>query len=245
MSPRMRINRFLASAGIGSRRKCEDLIREGRVQINGETVSELARFIDTDSDIVTLDGKRVDEVAGRMILVINKPFGVLSTVSDDRGRKTVIALAREAGVEERLFPVGRLDMDTTGILLLTNDGDLAYRLTHPRFKIEKRYIVTVEGHIEDRTIKAVGSGIDLGDYVTMPCRVEVTGRSGSTSTIEIRLKEGKKRQIKRMFAEAGHRVLELKRVALGDLEFSDLNEGDIRQLTEEEELRLREQTGLL
>lgn len=245
MSPRMRINRFLASAGIGSRRKCEDLIREGRVQINGEAVSELARFIDTDSDIVTLDGKRVDEVVGRMILVINKPFGVLSTVSDDRGRKTVIALARESGVEERLFPVGRLDMDTTGILLLTNDGDLAYRLTHPRFKIEKRYSVTVEGQIGDGTVKAVGSGIDLGDYVTMPCRVEVTGRSESTSTLEVRLKEGKKRQIRRMFAEAGHRVLELKRIALGDLEFSDLNEGDIRKLTEEEELRLREQTGLL
>ena len=245
MSPRTRINRFLASAGIGSRRKCEDLIREGRVRINGETVSELARFIDTDSDIVTLDGKRVDEVVGRVILVINKPFGVLSTVSDDRGRNTVLSMARETGFEGRLFPVGRLDMDTTGILLLTNDGDLAYRLTHPRYKIEKRYVVTVEGHIEDRTVEAVGSGIDLGDYVTRPCRVVVTGRSESTSTLEITLKEGKKRQIKRMFAETGHRVLELKRVALGDLEFRDLKEGDIRKLTEEEELRLREQTGLL
>lgn len=244
MSPRMRINRFLASAGIGSRRGCEDLIREGRVQINGETVSELARFIETDSDIVTLDGDRIDQVTGRMILVINKPFGVLSTVSDDRGRKTVIALARESGFVERLFPVGRLDMDTTGILLLTNDGDLAYRLTHPRFKIEKRYLVKVNGVIEDSTIEAVGRGVDLGDFVTMPCAIEVTARSESDSTLEIILKEGKKRQIRRMFAEAGHKVIELKRIALGDLEFSDLEEGGIRQLTEEEEARLREQTGL-
>lgn len=244
MSPRMRINRFLASAGIGSRRKCEALIREGRVQINGETVSEFSRFIETGSDIVTLDGDRIEEITGKVILVINKPFGVLSTVSDDRGRKTVISLARETGFSERLFPVGRLDMDTTGILLLTNDGDLAYRLTHPRFKIEKRYIVKVEGIIEDGTVEALRTGVDLGDFVTMPCAAEVNGRSDGTSTIEIRLKEGKKRQIKRMFAAVGHPVLELKRVALGDLEFSDLNEGDIRKLTEEEEFRLREQTGL-
>jgi 23S rRNA pseudouridine2605 synthase len=244
MSPRMRINRFLAAAGIGSRRKSEDLIREGRVQINGETVSELARFIETESDIVTLDGNRVDEVTGKMILVINKPFGVLSTVSDDRGRKTVISLARETGFKERLFPVGRLDMDTTGILLLTNDGDLAYRLTHPRFKIEKRYLVKIEGIIKDGAVEAVKAGVDLGDFVTMPCAVEVMGRSDGTSTLEIRLKEGKKRQIKRMFAAVGHPVLELKRVALGDLEFSDLKEGDIRRLTEEEEFMLREQTGL-
>jgi pseudouridine synthase len=135
-------------------------------------------------------------------------------------------------------------METTGILLLTNDGDLAYRLTHPRFKIEKRYRVTVEGRIGDLTVGNLEAGIDLGDYVTMPCSVEVTGRSDSTTTLEIRMKEGKKRQIRRMFAEVGHRVLELKRVALGDLEFSDLKEGDIRRLTEEEDLRLREQTGL-
>ncbi len=245
MSPKMRINRFLASAGIGSRRNCENLIREGRVQVNGNTVSELASFIDTDSDLVSVDGKHVEQVAGKMILVINKPFGVLSTVKDERGRRTVIKLAREMGYGERLFPVGRLDMDTTGLLLLTNDGDLAYRLTHPRFKIEKRYVVTVEGLIEDRTVEAIGSGVDLVDYVTMPCTVKVIGRSEDSSSLEIRLKEGKKRQIRRMFAESGHRVLELRRVALGDLEFNDLEPGDIRPLTEKEEFRLRELTGLI
>ncbi len=245
MSPKIRINRFLASAGIGSRRNCENLIREGRVQVNGETVSELASFIDTDSDLVNVDGKPVEQVAGKMILVINKPFGVLSTVKDERGRRTVIELAREMGYGKRLFPVGRLDMDTTGLLLLTNDGDLAYRLTHPRFKIEKRYFVTVRGLIEDRTVEAIETGVDLRDYVTIPCTVKVIGRSEDSSSLEIRLKEGKKRQIRRMFAESGHKVLELRRVALGDLEFSDLAPGDIRPLTEEEEFRLRELTGLL
>ena len=240
----MRINRFLASAGIGSRRKCEDLIREGRVQINGEAISELAIFIDTDSDNVTVDGRTVGMVMDSMILVINKPPGILSTVSDDRGRKTVIGLAREKGYGERLFPVGRLDMDTTGLLLLTNDGDLAYRLTHPRYKIEKRYLVTVEGLITDRKIESVGAGIDLGDYITMPCPVRLIGRSGDSSTIEIILKEGKKRQIRRMFSETGHKVLKLSRVALGDLEFNDLKEGEIRPLSGKEEARLRELTGL-
>lgn len=244
MSPKIRINRFLASAGIGSRRNCEDLIREGRVQVNGETISELASFVDTDSDRVAVNGKFVDAVTGRMILVINKPSGVLSTVSDDRGRKTVIGLALERGYGERLFPVGRLDMDTTGLLLLTNDGDLAYRLTHPRYKIEKKYIVTVEGVIEDRAVESIGSGVDLGDFVTMPCTVKVIDRSENTSKLEIILKEGKKRQIRRMFAESGHRVLKLRRVALGSLEFTDLENGDIRPLTEEEEFRLREMTGL-
>ena len=245
MSPKMRINRFLASAGIGSRRSCEDLIREGRVQVNGETVLELASFIDTDSDLVNVDGKTIEHAAGKMILVINKPFGVLSTVQDERGRRTVIELAREIGYGERLFPVGRLDMNTTGLLLLTNDGDLAYRLTHPRYKIEKRYVVAVEGLIEDRTVEAIRTGVDLGEFVTLPCTVKVIGRSEDSSKLEIRLKEGKKRQIRRMFAESGHRVLELRRVALGDLEFSDLEPGDIRPLTEKEEFRLRELTGLL
>ena len=228
MSPKMRINRFLASAGIGSRRSCEDLIREGRVQVHGETVLELASFIDTDSDLVNVDGKTIEHAAGKMILVINKPFGVLSTVQDERGRRTVIELARE-----------------TGLLLLTNDGDLAYRLTHPRYKIEKRYVVAVEGLIEDRTVEAIRTGVDLGEFVTLPCTVKVIGRSEDSSKLEIRLKEGKKRQIRRMFAESGHRVLELRRVALGDLEFSDLEPGDIRPLTEKEEFRLRELTGLL
>jgi 23S rRNA pseudouridine2605 synthase len=244
MSPKIRINRFLASAGIGSRRNCEDIIREGRVRVNDETIRELARFIDSDTDEVSVDGKIVGPVAEKMILVINKPPGVLSTVKDDRGRRTVIELAREKGYTERLFPVGRLDMDTTGLLLLTNDGDLAYRLTHPRYKIEKRYEVAVEGLIEDRTVESIGSGMDLGDYVTMPCSVIVLERSEDSSLLEIRLKEGKKRQIRRMFTESGHRVLELRRTALGDLEFCDLEPGDMRPLTEEEELRVKELTGL-
>jgi pseudouridine synthase len=244
MSPKMRINRFLASSGIGSRRKCEVLIREGRVQVNGETIYELARFIETDSDLVSVDGRAVEKAEAGTVLVINKPPGILSTVNDDRGRKTVIDIARDRGYGERLFPVGRLDMDTTGLLLLTNDGDLAYRLTHPKYKIEKRYIVTVEGKIEDGTVDAISSGVNLGDYITMPCVVRVLERSGDKSTLEVRIKEGKKRQIRRMFGESGHKVLTLTRTAIGELELNDLVPGDVRRLTEEEELKLRELSGL-
>jgi pseudouridine synthase len=135
-------------------------------------------------------------------------------------------------------------MDTTGILLITNDGDLAYRLTHPRYKVEKRYSVTVEGRVSDDTAASVASGVDLGDYVTSPCYIRILDRDVDSSTLEITLKEGKKRQIRRMFAESGHPVRKLGRTALAGLEFSDLEKGGIRSLTEAEEARLREMTGL-
>jgi pseudouridine synthase len=241
----MRINRFLASVGLGSRRKCEKLIREGRVEINGERVSEFARFIDTDSDLVTVDGKAVETERELVVLVINKPPGILSAVSDDRGRKTVVDLAREMGYGGKLYPVGRLDMNTTGLLILTNDGELAYRLTHPRYKIEKRYIVTIEGWISDDSIESIRSGVDLGGILNIKKKMQVLERKEDKSILEIRLREGKKRQIRRMFAESGYRVVELRRNALGDLEFGDLETGGIRPLTSEEEKRLRKLTGLL
>ena len=147
MSPIIRINRFLASAGLGSRRKCEDLVNGGKVFINENLVTSLSTTVNTGSDIVTIDGKRIEISAPSIILVLNKPRGILSAAVDERNRKTVIDLARDNGFTERLFPVGRLDMDTSGIILLTNDGDLSYRLTHPKYKIDKTYIVTIDGKI--------------------------------------------------------------------------------------------------
>ena len=244
MESRIRINRFLASAGIGSRRKCEELIREGRIQVNGETVTLLASFIDTGTDQVTVDGKVVGGTEGSTVLVLDKPDGVLSTVSDDRGRKTVVDIARDAGYKERLFPVGRLDMDTTGFIIMTNDGDLAYRMTHPRYKVDKRYTVAVEGRVSEETLESMAEGIDLGDYVTMPCAIRIVETAGGRTTLEITLREGRKRQIKRMFAAKGHPVLELRRTAIGGLEFGDLGPGGIRPLSAYEETTLRELTGL-
>jgi pseudouridine synthase len=245
MNAKMRINRYLASAGCGSRRKCEDLIRQGRVAVNGETLTKLAAVVDPEIDSVTLEGHRVARCVETRVLVLNKPAGVLSTVSDSFKRRTVIDVAREQGIKQRLFPVGRLDFDTSGILILTNDGDFAFRLTHPRFKIEKTYRVTVEGKVAEETVSRIAGGVDLGAYTTSPCSVAILECGSGTTTLEVRLMEGRKRQIKRMFARFGHRTIELARTAIGDLTFDDVEPGAIRALTAFEERRLRELAGLV
>jgi 23S rRNA pseudouridine2605 synthase len=244
MSVKVRINRWLASAGIGSRRKCDELIRAGLVSINGETLTRLGALVDPDIDSIAVEGRVIARADAPMILVLNKPAGVLSTVADSFNRRTVIDLARENGFIERLYPVGRLDLDTSGILLLTNDGDLAYRLTHPRFKIEKTYRLTVEGTVGEDTIAGIESGVELDGYRTKPCKAAIVGGDRGATTLEVRLTEGRKRQIRRMFALFGHRTLELARTALGDLCFEDLVPGAMRLLSEREERRLRELAGL-
>ncbi len=245
MTELVRINRYLATAGLGARRKCEELIKSGVVCVNGERIENFKLKIDPRRDRVTVDGKKVLWNQKRLVLVLNKPTGVLSTASDSFNRKTVINLVREKGYTERLFPVGRLDLDTSGILIITNDGDLAYRLTHPRFKIEKTYRVTVEGMVSDETVRNLESGIRHGDFSTLPCKVTILDRDRDHTKLEVILKEGRKRQVRRMFSHFGHTVLKLHRSAMGDLEFRDLQTGDIRLLTEEEENRLRELTGLV
>jgi pseudouridine synthase len=245
MSEQVRINRFLASAGLGARRKCEDLIRSGVVSVNGERVETLDLKIDPDKDQVFVNGKEVHWNQKRLVLVLNKPTGVLSTASDSFNRKTVIQLAMEKGYTERLFPVGRLDLDTSGILIITNDGDLAYRLTHPRFKIAKTYRVTVEGRVSGETVRKLESGIREGGFATQPCSVTILDQQKDVTELEVILKEGRKRQIRRMFSHFGHTVLKLHRRALGDLDFENLKVGEIRPVTEQEENRLRELTGLV
>lgn len=244
MCARIRINRFLAASGLGSRRACERLILEGRVRINDETATQLARIIDTDSDAVTVDGRPVAMREEPLVLVLHKPEGVLSTVSDGFDRTTVIDLAREHGYEMRLFPIGRLDLNTSGILLLTNDGDLAHRLMHPRYKIEKRYIAVVAGAVPDATAERIAAGVDIGGFTTQPCTVRVLDRSATESTVEVRIREGRKRQIRRMFSAFGHAVMRLRRTAVGELEFDDLGPGDIRPLTRDELLTIRRMAGL-
>jgi 23S rRNA pseudouridine2605 synthase len=244
MSRIIRINRYLAACGLGSRRACEDLIRRGLVEVNGERVVDLALKIDPQSDSVKVEGREVEGPGKSKILVLNKPTGIISTAADTHGRKTVIDIAREHGYTDRLFPVGRLDRNTSGLILLTNDGDLAYRLTHPKYKIEKIYDVEVTGRVSDRTVEKLMGGIDTGEYITKPCSVSIKEREKNSSRLEIRLKEGRKRQIRRMLAICGHRVEKLHRIALGDLAFEGLDEGDIRPLTEAEEKRLRELAGM-
>jgi 23S rRNA pseudouridine2605 synthase len=244
MSEKIRINRWLASAGVGSRRKCDDLIRAGLVSVNGVVLAKLGTLVDPDADSIAVDGNPVVRAGAPVVLVLNKPAGVLSTVTDSFSRRTVIDLARSHGFLKRLYPVGRLDLDTSGILLLTNDGDLAYRLTHPRFKIEKTYRLIVDGRVGDDTIAAIESGVELGGYRTKRCAIAVIERGRGTTTLEVRLTEGRKRQIRRMFALFGHQTIELARTALGDLRFEDLDPGAMRLLSKQEERRLRELAGL-
>lgn len=240
----LRINRYLAAAGFGSRRACDELIRSGDVRINGERVASLSVLVDPDRDKVTVSGAEIEGIEPPVLLVLNKPAGVMSTSVDTHGRRTVVDIAREAGYAERLFPVGRLDLDTSGIIIITNDGDLAYRLTHPRYKVEKTYEVVVQGVVKDETVDTLAGGVDIDGFTTRPCTISVLRRHRDGTRLEVRLKEGRKRQIRRMFKLFGHGVVELRRLAIGELSFADLDTGDIRALTHEEEKRLRELSGL-
>jgi 23S rRNA pseudouridine2605 synthase len=244
MGEKVRINRYLAASGFGSRRSCEELVRTGRVSVNGKRISDLATLIEPGVDMVTVDGAPAEDDRAPVVLVLNKPVGVLSTVRDSFKRRTVIDLARAQGYRERLFPVGRLDLDTSGILLLTNEGTLAHRLTHPRFKIEKTYRVTVKGEVTDETLARIARGIELDGTTTLPCGARVLRRLQGKTMLEIKLKEGRKRQIRRMLAACGHRVLALHRKALGSLEFRDCAPGSMRPLTGRELARLRSMAGL-
>jgi 23S rRNA pseudouridine2605 synthase len=214
------------------------------VTVNGERVTDLAFRVDPDSDEVAVCGKVLDYRRKNTVLMLNKPAGVITSVSDELGRRTVIDIARESGYTRRLFPVGRLDKDTTGMLLLTDDGELTNRMTHPRYHVEKVYRVRTVRKVTGRTVELLASGVDIGEYVTEPCRVRLVREIDNGSELEISLKEGKKRQIRRMLESCGHRVISLHRKSIGGLEFGDLSEGELRVLSKKEEKFLREKVGL-
>jgi 23S rRNA pseudouridine2605 synthase len=236
----VRLNRFLALAGVASRRRCDEIVRSGRVAIDGQRVDDPARSVDPDKQRVTLDGKPLAAVAPCTWL-LNKPRGVLSAASDARGGRTVLDLAREAGIEERLYPVGRLDKDSRGLILLSNEGDLALRLTHPRYGVEKTYRVNINLPITATQQRRFAGGLPLEDGTTRPCRIRpLPGRA----SYEIVIAEGRKRQIRRMFEAMGRRVTDLRRVRLGPLALGALREGELRQLSSAELQRLKQAVGL-
>jgi 23S rRNA pseudouridine2605 synthase len=220
----MRLAKFLASAGVASRRASEELIRSNRVTINGETVIDPARDV-TDADAVTVDGAGVSVRAERVVYAVNKPAGVVSTASDPQRRRTVVSLVDS---NERLYPVGRLDIDTTGLILLTNDGELANKLTHPRYEVPKTYRVRVRNPpVSDRAVRSLRSGVTLDDGRTAPARVRRLG----PDVLEITIHEGRKRQVKRMCEHVGHPARRLERIAFGSLQLGDLRPGASRRLT--------------
>ena len=223
----MRLAKYLASAGVASRRACEDMVRAGRATVGGQIVTDPARDVSPD-DAVALDGKPVAVVHERVVYALNKPAGVVSTARDPQGRPTVVTLVPQT---ERLYPVGRLDIDTTGLILLTNQGELAHRLTHPRFEVEKTYRAVVGGpSVRDAELRDLREGVELEEDRTAPARV----RRISADTIEIIIHEGRKRQVKRMCEAIGHPVKRLERVGFGPLLLGDLPRGRWRRLSEAE-----------
>jgi 23S rRNA pseudouridine2605 synthase len=221
-----RLQKVLARAGFGSRRTCDDLIAAGRVRVNGD-VAVLGQRVDPDTDRVDVDGVPVSVRDGLVYYLLNKPRGVVTTAADPQGRPTVIELVP---LEPRVFPVGRLDADTEGLLVLTNDGDLTYRLTHPSFGVEKEYLVEVEGAPAAPALRRLRQGVELDDGMTAPAKV---GSVGATA-LRITIHEGRNRQVRRMCAAVGHPVVRLVRTRVGSLTDRSLKPGEWRPLTQAE-----------
>ena len=227
----MRLNKYIAQAGLASRRKADELIASGNVKINGLTVRELGTDV-KEGDVVEVNGKRIEPAEKKVYVVLNKPLGYVTTSSDDKDRATVIDLV--ADIPERVFPVGRLDYNTSGLLIMTNDGDLAYRLTHPKHHVYKTYRAHVQGVVSRERIAKLRKGVDIGGFVTSPAQVEVIKQGERSAIVEIKIYEGKNRQVRKMFAAVGNKVNALERIAIGEIKLGRLMEGHYRKLTREE-----------
>lgn len=236
----IRLQRFMAECGVASRRQSERIIAEGRVAINGR-VAQIGETIDPESDEITVDG--VGLCRDRTLyLLLNKPRGVVTTLKDKYGRKTILEFLKGVGV--RVFPVGRLDMDVGGALILTNDGELAHRLAHPRFEVEKVYRVRVKGTVRTETTVRLTAGLRLEDGFAAADHVRILDADRHASLLRIVLHEGRKREVKRLCAAVGHPVIELQRVSVGNVSVDDLRPGEWRPLSNSELADLRRLVGL-
>ena len=234
-----RLARFLAHAGIASRRHAEELIAAGRVQVNGLTVTTQGSRVDPEHDKVSVDGKPVVAPARHVYILLHKPVGYVTTARDPQGRPTVLDLLPPDLHRSRVYPVGRLDIDTSGLLLLTNDGDFALRLTHPRYSTEKHYQALVQGCPTEAALEALRRGVDITEddgrmYRTAPAQVRILRRAGTNCWLALTIHEGRKRQVRRMLAAVGHPVFQLVRVGIGSLTLGDLAVGKWRYLADEE-----------
>jgi 23S rRNA pseudouridine2605 synthase len=231
---------------VASRRAADELIASGEVLVNGRRPPATGLLIDPANDLVTISGRAIRPVTRHRYILLNKPLGVMTTSRDDEGRQTVLdAIGPEGLGTHRLYPVGRLDADTTGLLLLTDDGQLAYRLTHPRFKVGKEYSAVVSGTPNEKDLTVLRSGVLLEDGVTAPAEAEVVRTApGPKSEVRLVIHEGRKRQVRRMLEASGHPVLALKRIGFGPLKLGRLKEGGWRLLAEGELAALRRATGL-
>ena len=223
----MRINQYIASAGICSRRKADELIEEKRVKVNGEILTSLGYHIE-DGDIVEVDGARIEPASKKVYYLLNKPAGYVTSTADKEGRPVVTDLVPDS---VRVFPVGRLDYNTTGLLILTNDGDLSNKLMHPSHGFDKKYLVRANGIVTLAEAKRLEEGVDIGGFVTSPAEVHLIKHDRNSTIAEITIHEGKNRQVRRMFKAVGHPVLELSRIGLGNLTIGKLAQGQCRKLS--------------
>ena len=224
---------MLTEAGLGSRRKMTEAIKNGKVRVNGVVAENFRLPVNTNTDRILFDGHPIILKAEEPVyLMLNKPDGLLCTTSDDRGRRTILDILPEQYRRLRLYPVGRLDMDSTGLLILTNDGSLTYQLTHPKFEHEKEYLVQIDSALKPREKQNLENGVRLEDGMTAPAIIKEVRATPFNYSLTIH--EGKKRQIRRMFAHLGYRVLALKRIRMGSLILGDLKEGQTRKLTARE-----------
>jgi 23S rRNA pseudouridine2605 synthase len=235
---RVRLQKIIAGSGISSRRKAEDFIRHGLVTVNGETVMTLGTKVDPIHDHIKVNGRHLKSKLPDMFVMLNKPVGYLSTLHDPDGRPTIKQLMPKPSL--RLFPVGRLDFDSEGLLLLTNNGDIAQACLHPTYHVQKTYLVKVKGVLEDLHLQQLRRGVTLEDGQTAPAKVKKAGKAQANSWIEISIHEGRKHQVKRMFDHIGHPVIRLKRIQFGPLNLGKLLPGKTRYLTDNEANDLRQ-----
>lgn len=237
-----RLNKIIARAGIASRRRADELISSGRVSVNGRVVTKSGSRAVWGVDTISVDDQRLPDPPKKVYVLLNKPFGYVCTLHDPQGRSIVRDLLGD--LKERVYPVGRLDFDTRGLLLLTNDGELAFRLTHPRFQVPRTYKVLVEGTIASQSLKKLRKGILLDDGPTNPARVRMLKREQGRSLLRITMYEGRSREIRRMFEAVGHKTIQLIRTGYGSLSLGTLKVGRYRHLTNEEAQSLRSSIGL-
>ncbi|MDD4146547.1 MAG: pseudouridine synthase [Clostridia bacterium] len=237
-----RLQKYLARCGIASRRKAEEMIRQGLVKVNEQIVSEMGFQIEPGKDRVEVQGKKVEPEKRKVYFLLNKPGGVVTTLDDPQGRAKVTDLLK--GVAERVYPVGRLDYQSEGLLLLTNDGELAYRLTHPRFEIAKTYLAKVQGQVKEQAVERLQKGVELEDGLTQPALVKIRQRGLAETLLEITIKEGRNRQVRRMCEKIGHSIISLKRIKLGPLALGNLQTGQYRELKQKEIQALKKACAL-
>ena len=224
-----RLQKYLAECGIASRRKCEEYITQGKVQVNGKTITELGVKLNPEKDKITFEGKNVKQEERKVYILLNKPIGYVTTSDEQFGRDKVLDLVK---VRERVVPVGRLDMYTSGALILTNDGDFVYKVTHPKHEITKTYTVTVKGIIKNEEVEQLRKGVKIDDYTTRPAKVKIlkTDEEKDISRLEITIHEGKNRQVRRMCESVGRRVIALHRSKIGNIGVKDIELGKWRYL---------------